>query len=83
MGPILISTIECPAYLLKIWIMNKEELFGTPSRPYSAVRHDSDEDMLSIQAGQKKHHDLIPDSGESVQVVDEENAEPFRKYQNQ
>ena len=38
--------------------------------------------MLSIQAGQKKHRDLIPDSGESVQVVDEENAEPFRKYQN-
>ena len=37
--------------------------------------------MLSIQAGQKEQRYLIPDSGESVQVVDEENAEPFRKYQ--
>ena len=37
--------------------MNKEGLFGTRSRPYSTVSYDSDEDMLSIQPGQKKHRD--------------------------
>ena len=48
-GLIPISTVECPAYLLKVRIMNKEGLFGTRSRPYSTVSYDSDEDMLSIQ----------------------------------
>ena len=42
------------------------ECCETHSRPYCAVGHDSDEDMLSVKTGQYKRRDLMSDTGDSV-----------------
>ena len=60
-----------------------DELLRTRSRHSPAHSQDSvsdDEDMLSIQPGQKERQDLMSQSGESIQILDDGNAERFSKY---
>ena len=57
-----------------------DELFRTHSNPLSVHSDSDNEDMLSIQPGQQERQDLMSQSGDSVQVIDEVNAERFSKY---
>ena len=57
-----------------------DELFRTQANPLSVHSDSENEDMLSIQPGQQERQELMSQSGDSVLVADEANAERFSKY---